>query len=162
VNNGIQDFFGDDVEQKKIHFISEPGRYFAQTSHTLVLNVIGKKITTDDMGEKQLIYYLNDGIYGSFNCIYFDYNKPVILPFNERDGKLFKSILFGPTCDSIDLISENIMLPELAVGDWVYVENFGAYTSAASSGFNGFKTSVCKYIFRSGGSAPRTPPTASL
>jgi len=158
VNNGIQEFFGDDVEQKKIQFISEPGRYFAQKSHTLVLNVIGKKITTDDAGEKQLIYYLNDGIYGSFNCIYFDHNKPVILPFNERDGKLFKSILFGPTCDSIDLISENIMLPELAVGEWVYVENFGAYTSAASSAFNGFKTSVCKYIFRSGGSAPRTSP----
>jgi diaminopimelate decarboxylase len=149
VNDGIQEFFGDDVEQKKVQFISEPGRYFAQKSHTLVLNVIGKKITTDDSGEKCIVYYLNDGIYGSFNCIYFDHNKPVILPFNERDGKLFKSILFGPTCDSIDLISENIMLPELAVGEWVYVENFGAYTSAASSAFNGFKTSVCKYIFRS-------------
>jgi len=162
VNNGIQDFFGEDVEKKKIQFISEPGRYFAQTSHTLVLNVIGKKITTDDSGEKQIIYYLNDGIYGSFNCIYFDHTKPVILPFNERDGKLFKSILFGPTCDSIDLISENIMLPELAIGEWVYVENFGAYTSAASSAFNGFKTSVCKYIFRSGGSAPRTPPSFAI
>jgi diaminopimelate decarboxylase len=149
VNDGIQEFFGEEVEQKKIQFISEPGRYFAQKSHTLVLNVIGKKITTDDNGEKCIVYYLNDGIYGSFNCIYFDHNKPVILPFNERDGKLFKSILFGPTCDSIDLISENIMLPELAVGEWVYVENFGAYTSAASSAFNGFKTSVCKYIFRS-------------
>jgi len=149
VNRGISDFFEQDVNTKKIQFIAEPGRYFAESSHTLVLNVIGKKITTNDSGEKIIVYYLNDGIYGSFNCIYFDHNKPTILPFNERDGKLFKSILFGPTCDSIDLISENIMLPELAVGEWVYVENFGAYTSASSSGFNGFKTSVCKYIFKS-------------
>jgi ornithine decarboxylase len=57
--------------------------------------------------------------------------------------------LFGPTCDSIDLISNEIMLPELAIGEWVYVENFGAYTVASSSNFNGFKTNVFKYIFRS-------------
>jgi diaminopimelate decarboxylase len=40
------------------------------------------------------------------------------------------------------------MLPELSVGDWIYVENFGAYTVAAASNFNGFKTSVCKYVVR--------------
>jgi ornithine decarboxylase len=71
------------------------------------------------------------------------------LPFNERDGKQYKSRIFGPTCDSIDLISEDVMLPELAIGEWVYVENFGAYTIAASSGFNGFRTTMCKYILRS-------------
>jgi diaminopimelate decarboxylase len=150
VNNGITDFFGQEaLQENKIQFIAEPGRYFAQKSHTLVLNVIGKKIIQEENGDKIVVYYLNDGVYGSFNCIYFDHGKPVILPFNERDGKMFKSILFGPTCDSIDLISENVMLPELAIGEWVYVENFGAYTSASSSGFNGFKTSVCKYIFKS-------------
>jgi len=149
VNRGMANFFQKEIDNNEIQFISEPGRYFAQKSHTLVLNVIGKKIIKNDDGEKVIIYYLNDGIYGSFNCIYFDHNKPLVLPFNERDGELFKSILFGPTCDSIDLISENVMLPELAVGEWVYVENFGAYTSAASSAFNGFKTSVCKYIYKS-------------
>jgi ornithine decarboxylase len=148
INKGIHDFFGDELAKESIQFISEPGRYFAEKTHTLVLNVIGKKkITVDD--EPVIVYYLNDGIYGSFNCIYFDHSNPTILPFNERDGKLHKSRLFGPTCDSVDLISENVMLPELAIGEWVYVENFGAYTVAASSSFNGFKTSICKYIFRS-------------
>ena len=148
INKGIRDFFGDELANESIQFISEPGRYFAEKTHTLVLNVIGKKkITVDD--ETVIVYYLNDGIYGSFNCIYFDHSTPTILPFNERDGKLHKSRLFGPTCDSVDLISENVMLPELAIGEWVYVENFGAYTVAASSSFNGFKTSICKYIFRS-------------
>lgn len=150
VNRGIDDFFGEELKNNTISFIAEPGRYFAQRSHTLILNVIGKKVSIDDdTEEKTIIYYLNDGIYGSFNCIYFDHNNPTILPFNERDGKLHKSKLFGPTCDSIDLISENIMLPELAIGEWIYVENFGAYTVAASSGFNGFRTTVSKYIFRS-------------
>ena len=150
VNRGIDTFFGEEVKNERISFIAEPGRYFAQRSHTLILNVIGKKVSTDDVsGEKIIIYYLNDGIYGSFNCIYFDHTTPTILPFNERDGKLHRSKLFGPTCDSIDLISENIMLPELAIGEWIYVENFGAYTVAASSGFNGFRTTVSKYIFKS-------------
>jgi diaminopimelate decarboxylase len=147
INDGITEFF---VEKASIQFIAEPGRYFAESSHTLVLNVIGKKnIIDEETGEKIIVYYLNDGIYGSFGCIYFDHNNPVVLPFNERNNELHKSRLFGPTCDSIDLISNDIMLPELAVGEWVYVENFGAYTVASSSNFNGFKTNVFKYIFRS-------------
>lgn len=150
VNRGIEEFFGNELKNDTVTFIAEPGRYFAQRSHTLILNVIGKKVSVDETdGEKTIIYYLNDGIYGSFNCIYFDHTSPTILPFNERDGKLHRSKLFGPTCDSIDLISENIMLPELAIGEWIYVENFGAYTVAASSGFNGFRTTVSKYIYRS-------------
>jgi diaminopimelate decarboxylase len=147
INDGIAEFF---IEKAAIQFIAEPGRYFAESSHTLVLNVIGKKnIIDEETGEKIIVYYLNDGIYGSFGCIYFDHNNPVVLPFNERNNELHKSRLFGPTCDSIDLISNDIMLPELAVGEWVYVENFGAYTVASSSNFNGFKTNVFKYIFRS-------------
>ena len=148
VNDGIQDFFADDLNENKIRFIAEPGRYFAEATHTLVLNVIGKKKVVDEKGEI-IVYYLNDGIYGSFGCIYFDHNNPTILPFNERDGKLNRSRLFGPTCDSIDLIADEIMLPELAIGEWCYVENFGSYTIASSSNFNGFKTSTFKYIFRS-------------
>jgi ornithine decarboxylase len=148
INEGINHFFEEAIIDKTIRFIAEPGRYFAQKSHTLVLNVIGKKKTVNEKDEKVIIYYLNDGIYGSFNCIYFDHNSPNILPFNERDGQLHKSIIFGPTCDSIDLITDNIMLPELAIGEWIYVENFGAYTVASSSWFNGFKTTICKYIYR--------------
>jgi ornithine decarboxylase len=178
VRDGINDFFGD---MPDVQFIAEPGRYFAQKSHILVLNVIGKKILYEPTAEalepsaealeqsaealepsvptdktevldpsgKRIIYYLNDGVYGSFNCIYFDHTVPTILPFNERDGGQFKSTIFGPTCDSIDLICENTMLPELAIGEWVYVEDFGAYTAASSSAFNGFKTNLFKYIFTS-------------
>uniref|UniRef100_A0A6C0I4X2 ornithine decarboxylase n=1 Tax=viral metagenome TaxID=1070528 RepID=A0A6C0I4X2_9ZZZZ len=146
MKDGLDDFFSEELESGSIQFIAEPGRFFAQASHTLVLNIIGKKSSVED---DTIIYYLNDGVYGSFGCIFFDHYKPVILPYNERDGKLHKSRLFGPTCDSIDLITEEIMLPELAIGEWVYVENFGAYTVASSSNFNGFKTNVFKYIYRS-------------
>ena len=149
INKGITDFFPN-AEEEGMEFIAEPGRFLAQRTHTLVMNVIGKKIVNAEKEEdKTIVYYLNDGVYGSFNCIFFDHEHPVILPFNERDGKQYKSLLWGPTCDSIDMISENVMLPELAIGEWVYVENFGAYTVAASSSFNGFRTNTYKYILRS-------------
>jgi len=152
INRAIDEFFGP--EPGPI-FIAEPGRYFVQKSHTLVLNVIGKKSYINENGEKMFTYYLNDGMYGSFNCIYYDHYIPIIQPFNERDGQRYKSILFGPTCDSMDTISESIELPELAVGEWIYVENFGAYTVAAATSFNGFKTSNFKYIMRSEANNPQ-------
>lgn len=147
INQSIQDHFADLLPT--LHFISEPGRYFVQTSHTLVLNVIGKKSNVAPDGTKTFVYYLNDGMYGSFNCIYYDHYTPSICPFNERDGKLYTSVLFGPTCDAMDTIFDEIQLPELAIGEWIYVENFGAYTTAAASSFNGFRTNICKYILRS-------------
>ena len=148
-----QQFFEKEIQDGTIQFIAEPGRFFVEKSHTLVLNVIGKKRETiiNDANETEeiIIYYLNDGVYGSFNCIYFDHKTPIVLPFNERnENKMYKSKIFGPTCDSIDLISKETMLPELAIGEWVYVENFGAYTTAASSSFNGFITTDYKYILR--------------
>jgi ornithine decarboxylase len=148
INKGIEDFFQKELESKSINFIAEPGRYFAQKTHTLVLNVIGKKVIKEDDNDHLIIYYLNDGIYGSFNCITYDHQQPVILPFNERDGKLFKSKIYGATCDSMDMIGENIMLPDLSIGEWVYVENFGSYTVASSSEFNGIQKPINKYIFR--------------
>ena len=149
ITRAITDFFPD-AEKEGMEFIAEPGRYLAQRTHTLVMNVIGKKIVNAEKeDDKTIVYYLNDGVYGSFNCIFFDHEHPVILPFNERDGKQYKSLLWGPTCDSIDMICENVMLPELAIGEWVYVENFGAYSCAASSSFNGFRTNTYKYILRS-------------
>lgn len=148
-----EQFFDKEMQDGTIQFIAEPGRFFVEKSHILVLNVIGKKRETiiNDANETEeiIIYYLNDGVYGSFNCIYFDHKTPIVLPFNERnENKMYKSKIFGPTCDSIDLISKETMLPELAIGEWVYVENFGAYTTAASSSFNGFMTTDYKYILR--------------
>lgn len=153
VKEAQEQFFEKEMQDGTIQFIAEPGRFFVEKSHTLVLNVIGKKRETiiNDANETEeiIIYYLNDGVYGSFNCIYFDHKTPIVLPFNERnENKMYKSKIFGPTCDSIDLISKETMLPELAIGEWVYVENFGAYTTAASSSFNGFITTDYKYILR--------------
>jgi ornithine decarboxylase len=142
VNDAIDKHFSD-VEDLRL--IAEPGRYFASSSHTMVFNVIGKKKIIEK-GETKFLYYMNDGVYGCFNCIFFDHATPIICPFNERNEKKYKSTIFGPTCDSLDTISRDIDLPELVVGEWCYVENFGAYTKAAASNFNGFQKVEDKYV----------------
>jgi diaminopimelate decarboxylase len=151
INDGIHNFFEKELDNNSIEFISEVGRYFVEKSHTLVLNVIGKKIVNDSESNEQIIeYYLNESTYGSFNCINNDHYRPNLLAFNERTENLKKSRCWGVTCDGGDLICDSILLPDLAIGECLFVENMGAYTiSAASSGFNGFApTSVCKYIYK--------------
>lgn len=147
IGGGFDDFTFDTIAdivnsfETDVEFWAEPGRFMVNGSHTLVVNVIGKK-----QSDGEFVYYLNDGVYGSFNCIFFDHAVPEVCPFNERNGPRYKSKIFGPTCDSIDKIADEVMLPELAIGEWCYVENFGAYTTAAASTFNGFQQTPVIYV----------------
>lgn len=147
INEAIDKYFGDLLPNIKI--IGEPGRYMNTSSHTLIATIIGIKAASNPQtNQKEFTYTINDTLYGSFNCIPFDHAKPEILPYNERTEKTYKSTVFGCSCDSIDVITKDIMLPKLAVGDRVFVKNFGAYTRASSSSFNGFRTSLTHYIIR--------------
>lgn len=141
INSGISEFFSDG----RVKFIAEPGRYFVTSAYTLVTSVINKKIikTPED---KHIVYYLSESVYGSFNNIIFDHAKLELLPFNERNEKQYDCTIFGPTCDSMDKIATNCKLPDLSIGEVIYIENAGAYTIAASSNFNGFMQTECKYI----------------
>ena len=50
---------------------------------------------------------------------------------NETES--FVCSIWGPTCDSMDCITKEGLLPKLDVGDWLYFDNMGAYTNAAAS-----------------------------
>jgi len=62
------------------------------------------------------------------------------------DETLYPSTVFGPTCDSMDVLSRGVLLPKMNIGDWMYFQNMGAYTSAAASTFNGFPTTEKFYV----------------
>ena len=64
----------------------------------------------------------------------------------QQDETLYPSTVFGPTCDSMDVLSRGVLLPKMDVGDWMYFQNMGAYTSAAASTFNGFPTTEKFYV----------------
>jgi ornithine decarboxylase len=71
-------------------------------------------------------------------------------PAPSAFGPLFPTTLWGPTCDSIDKITDATVLPELDIGDWLVFENMGAYTIAGSCTFNGFPLSTKVYIHLDG------------
>lgn len=107
-------------------------------------------------------YYVNDGVYGAFNNLMFDHAnvRPRVLRVEVDDANgnehvyvetdvdklLYASTVFGPTCDSIDVIARSVLLPKLKIGDWLYFQNMGAYTMAAASSFNGFEPTEKMYV----------------
>jgi ornithine decarboxylase len=139
-----------------VRFIAEPGRYFAATSHTLAITVISKRVLKQEdnrqhprrtsRNSRHYNYYLADGVYGSFNNIQNDHATPkphLVKPVHRPPTSC---TLFGPTCDSIDVIARDVQLPELKIGDWVYFPEMGAYTMAAASSFNGFAPPPIQYF----------------
>jgi ornithine decarboxylase len=50
---------------------------------------------------------------------------------------LRSSVLTGPTCDSFDMLSEALPLPDLKVGDVLAGLFMGAYTHSTATTFNG-------------------------
>lgn len=126
--------FGD---RKDLRVIAEPGRYFAETAATLAVRIIGKRVR----GDKRE-YWANDGIYGSLFCMKMDAVDVSIAPLkdSEEGTKMHESTVFGPTCDSLDVVASELPLPEMEVGEWMVLPNMGAYAKAMGSSFNGFST----------------------
>ena len=156
VNEAYDEYFGG---AKDIELMAEPGRYFNLNAFSLVTNITSRR-TIETGDGKSFMYYVNDGVYGSFNCLIFDHaalSYPRIL-LNKAEGltvhstaeemkaPLYDCSIWGPTCDSIDCLSKSIKMPELNVGDWLIFDNMGAYTLVASSGFNGMTNPKVFYL----------------
>jgi ornithine decarboxylase len=117
---------------KGVRVMAEPGRYIAGPSAIGVATVMGR-------AEREGLwwYYLDDGVYGSYSGRLYDHATYPIESL-KKDGELRPSVLAGPTCDSIDVIAENILLPKLKAGDLLIGRVMGAYTWASASEFNYF------------------------
>lgn len=150
-------------ESMDVRIIAEPGRFFVASAFTLAVNVIARRAIgrdeVDDEEESELtandepvfMYYVNDGVYGSFNCILFDHaeiEEPYIEPEREEDEPKFQCSIWGPTCDGLDCISKEYYMPKLETGDWLVFKDMGAYTMSAASCFNGMPKSKCHYIIQ--------------
>jgi len=117
---------------KRVRIIAEPGRYIAGPSAIGVSSVMGRALR-----EGHWWYYLDDGLYGSYSGQLYDHSRYPVESLRQGEPRL-PSVLAGPTCDSIDVIAENLMLPELKAGDLIVGRAMGAYTWASASEFNFF------------------------
>ena len=116
-----------------IEVFAEPGRFISAPSMIEVISVVGKA----KRGARTW-YYMDDGVYGGFSGQMFDHASYPIAPLKPFDatGEFLPSVLAGPTCDSIDVIAEDIELPELEIGDILIGKQMGAYTIASATEFN--------------------------
>nr|QXT59673.1 ornithine decarboxylase 1 [Nephotettix cincticeps] len=126
VNSALDDYF---PETLGVQVIAEPGRFYVASAYTLATLVHSKRET---------MYYINDGVYGSFNCILYDHAIVKPIPLENKEGKPVVSSVWGPTCDGLDQVVESVLLPPLDIGDWLIFEDMGAYTLPVASTFNGF------------------------
>ncbi|KAJ8306141.1 hypothetical protein KUTeg_016686, partial [Tegillarca granosa] len=149
LNLALDQYFPED---EGVRIIAEPGRFYVSSAFTLAVNIIAKRIVARDQDGKErdlaagltsndepsFMYYVNDGVYGSFNCLLFDHATvyPSLVK-DQDDEMLFSSSVWGPTCDGLDCINKECQLPELQIGEWIFFKNMGAYTLAAASTFNG-------------------------
>ncbi|KAF8573939.1 ornithine decarboxylase [Ramaria rubella] len=164
LREAVEAYFPDRLEEG-VRVIAEPGRFFVARAFTLAVNIIARRACQGveaeateaaDPENPSIMYYINDGVYGSFNCILFDHQKahPYVVTLNKsfvsetalaRESYATSSV-WGPTCDSIDCVCPVARLPaSLEVGDWLGFRNMGAYTVCAASQFNGFETSRVVY-----------------
>ncbi|XP_071964347.1 ornithine decarboxylase-like [Antedon mediterranea] len=165
INCALGEYFPNDCG---VRVIAEPGRYFVASAFTLAVNVTAKRIVSRDIKtfevpeskdlvsntvapnkceEPAYMYYVNDGVYGSFNCLLYDHAvvEPITLTDHTDELEYFTSI-WGPSCDGLDRIIEHTTMAELQVGEWIIFKDMGAYTVCAGSEFNGFKRPVLYYV----------------
>lgn len=108
----------------------EPGRALVGAAGTIVTSVIGKARRED--GDW---LYLDIGVFNGLAEVLGGIRYPMTA---LKRGELRKWKVAGPTCDSMDIISEEEWLPELNTGDKVLIPSAGAYTAVYASAFNGY------------------------
>ena len=127
LNSEFKRLFPNDIE-----ILAEPGRFIVATAASLVSEIIGKA-----RRDGKVYYHINDGVYHTFSGVVYDHWIPNFGTFKEGEHEICAVV--GPTCDSFDKITLSADLPAtLDVGDFLYTENIGAYSTASSTKFNGF------------------------
>ncbi len=112
---------------------AEPGRALVAAGTSVVLQVQARR------GDA---LYVNDGVYGSLadaGALGFRYPVRLIRPDRGAAAETVGFSLFGPTCDSADVMRGPFPLPaDTREGDWIEVGQLGAYGACLRTAFNGF------------------------
>jgi ornithine decarboxylase len=113
--------------------LCEPGRALVAGAMSLITQIHLRK-------DQSL--YINDGIYGSLFGTTIGINFPARLlrPEGNVASETRDFQIFGPTCDSLDVLPRPFALPaDARSGDWIEFGMQGAYSNALTTGFNGFQ-----------------------
>src|SRR6267378_2378493 len=114
-----------------IEVIGEAGRFLVSDAGYFVCRIMG----TATRANKRWMH-LDAGLFGGI------IETAEGLKYKVRTDRAGPDVpwnVAGPTCDSIDVVMRDEPLPsDLQEGDYIYLRNAGAYTTAYASNFNGF------------------------
>jgi ornithine decarboxylase len=121
--------------KRDVKIVAEPGRYLVASSGTMVGTVIG----IADRYNKRWAHLDIGALNGFLEAL--ETSNNLIFPVRDsrqsKDKNMF--VLTGPTCDSQDTIRYDVpMSHDIQVGDNVYFDFAGAYTTSYTENFNGF------------------------
>lgn len=123
---------------RKLTITIEPGRGMVGDAAILVTTVVGKA----KRGNEDWIY-LDVGVFNGL----METIESYMYELKTEDGGHHKRVTIGgPSCDSVDIPFKNVLLPEVKIGDRVYIINAGAYTTAYAAAFNGFNIPETHFI----------------
>jgi ornithine decarboxylase len=114
-----------------VQVIAEPGRYLVSDAGYFVCRVLG---TATRSGKRWM--HWDAGLFGGV----IETTEGLKYKIRtDRSGPDIAWNVAGPTCDSVDVVMREEPLPsDLQEGDFIYLRNAGAYTTAYASEFNGF------------------------
>lgn len=115
--------------------VCEPGRGLVAEAFSLATQV---RAIRDDQH-----VFLNDGVYGGLAELpligIIDRTEVRAPSGASRSAAPQPRIVFGPTCDSVDRLPGELMLPgDMEEDDYVIFHGLGAYSTATVTQFNGF------------------------
>src|SRR3990172_5972187 len=125
VNEGLKAF------PEEVQVVAEPGRYVVSDAGYFVCRVLGTAVRA---GKRWM--HWDAGLFGGV----IETTEGLKYRIRtDRSGPDIPWTVGGPTCDSVDVVLRDEPLPsDLQEGDFVYLKNAGAYTTAYASQFNGF------------------------
>lgn len=138
ISESLKEAFGDSPPQ----LIVEPGRAMVTSSTSLLLRVKHKRAG--------ISLYLNDGAYGALMEVKFMPIIPRVRAWHGSEileGHTSGFALFGPTCDSYDVLPQTFDLPQnIEEDDYIEFAQMGAYSQASTTSFNGFSERLQFYV----------------
>jgi ornithine decarboxylase len=153
INLAIDQYFNDFED---LQIWAEPGRFFSTSCATLIFSIIGKNELIED---NKINYTVNTGVYSSASNVIFDHAHLHIEVLginsgdstqeqqeNESEQITYAGIMFGHSCDGIDILCSG-KFPPLEYEDCCFIKEMGAYTLASSSDFNGFEPPLRVYTY---------------
>jgi ornithine decarboxylase len=123
-----------------------PGvRLWAEPGRALVAG--GGSVVVQVQLRKGNMLYVNDGVYGALSdagALGFRFPARLLRAETTLAGAPEAAFsLFGPTCDSTDVMHGPFMLPDnVQEGDWIEIGQLGAYGSCLRTAFNGFDRAI--------------------